>query len=335
MVRYLDPKYDLTFKRVFGEHKHLCLSLVNSMLPFEPEEEAVDIEYISSELIPPFLALKHSIVDVRCVDSRGRQFLVEMQMNWDALYKQRVLFNASKAYVMQLHKSEDVKLLHPVYSINFINKIFERTSEMNDEYYHHYKIVNILHTEKQIKGLEFVFVELPKYNPKNRAEKKLRDLWLRFLTEINEGTKETPSELLACPETREALHYMEVGAYSIEQMDAYDRYRVAEMVAAGIIDRDLKESREKGHREGKEEGRREGKEEGKEEGIREGKEEGHREGKEEGIREGKEEGIREGKEESRLEIARNLLAVGLPADTVIQTTGLTPKQIEELNKVES
>ena len=27
MVRYLDPKNDLTFKRVFGEHKHLCISL--------------------------------------------------------------------------------------------------------------------------------------------------------------------------------------------------------------------------------------------------------------------------------------------------------------------
>ena len=33
MPRYLDPKNDLTFKRVFGEHKHLCISLINSMLP--------------------------------------------------------------------------------------------------------------------------------------------------------------------------------------------------------------------------------------------------------------------------------------------------------------
>ena len=279
MIRYLDPKYDFTFKRVFGEHKHLCLSLINNLLPFEPGEEAVDIEYVSSELIPPFPALKHSIVDVRCVDCRGRQFLVEMQMNWDEMYKQRVLFNASKAYIMQLYKSEEVKLLHPVYSLNFINKIFERTSEMNDEYYHHYKIVNILHTEKQIEGLEFVFIELPKFKPKNRAEKKLHDLWLRFLTEINERTQETPSELLECPETREALHYMEVAAYSIEQMYVYAQYKIDAMVATGIA--------EKGRREGEEEGAL----------------------------------------KSRLEIARNLLAIGLSVDVVTQTTGLTPEQI--------
>jgi len=30
MAHYLDPKNDLTFKRVFGEHKHLCMSLINS-----------------------------------------------------------------------------------------------------------------------------------------------------------------------------------------------------------------------------------------------------------------------------------------------------------------
>ena len=48
---------------------------------------------------------KDSIVDVRCVDGRGRQFLVEMQMMWTPEYKQRVLFNASKAYVSQLDKS--------------------------------------------------------------------------------------------------------------------------------------------------------------------------------------------------------------------------------------
>ena len=33
MANYLDPKNDLTFKRVFGEHKHLCKSLLNNMLP--------------------------------------------------------------------------------------------------------------------------------------------------------------------------------------------------------------------------------------------------------------------------------------------------------------
>ena len=50
MARYLDPKNDLTFKRVFGEHKHLRISLINSMLPLA--YPVVTIEYQTGELIP-------------------------------------------------------------------------------------------------------------------------------------------------------------------------------------------------------------------------------------------------------------------------------------------
>ena len=32
-MKYLDPKADLTFKRVFGEHPDLVMSLLNALLP--------------------------------------------------------------------------------------------------------------------------------------------------------------------------------------------------------------------------------------------------------------------------------------------------------------
>jgi hypothetical protein len=77
MANYLDPKNDLTFKRVFGQHKHLCISLINSMLQFE--HPIVSIEYDTGELIPELAnVLRNTIVDVRCTDSEGRQFIVEM-----------------------------------------------------------------------------------------------------------------------------------------------------------------------------------------------------------------------------------------------------------------
>ena len=79
MAIYLDPKNDLTFKRVFGEHKHLCMSLINNMLPLE--KPIVSIEYQTAELVPRLTEiLRHTIVDVRCTDENGRQFIVEMQL---------------------------------------------------------------------------------------------------------------------------------------------------------------------------------------------------------------------------------------------------------------
>ena len=104
MPHYLDPKNDLTFKRVFGEHKHLCMSLINSLLPLD--NPVVSLEYQSGEIPPPLaFVMRNTIVDVRCTDSAGRQFIVEMQMHWTDGFKRLVLFNASKAYVMQLGKA--------------------------------------------------------------------------------------------------------------------------------------------------------------------------------------------------------------------------------------
>ena len=45
--RYLDPKADLTFKRVFGEHPDLVISLLNALLPFKTKEEIESVEYLS------------------------------------------------------------------------------------------------------------------------------------------------------------------------------------------------------------------------------------------------------------------------------------------------
>ena len=51
-MRYLNPKADLTFKRVFGEHPDLVMSFLNALLPLQREEYITDIEYLPSEMVP-------------------------------------------------------------------------------------------------------------------------------------------------------------------------------------------------------------------------------------------------------------------------------------------
>ena len=55
-------------------------------------------------------------------------------------------------------------------------------------------------------------------------------------------------------------------------------------------------------------------------------EKGRAEGREQGRAEGREQGRAEGK----LEIAKNLLAMGIPMDKVVQASGLTEEQISDL-----
>jgi len=230
--KYLDPKTDLTFKKVFGEHKNLMISFLNALLPLDKGKQVESIEYLPPEMVPDNPDKKNSIVDVRCEETGGRKFIVEMQLNWTTAFKERVLFNAAKAYVRQIDRSEKYKLLQPVYSLNLVNKVFEPDTE---NCYHHYSMVHNLDTKKQIDGLHLVFVELPKFKQQSFAEKKMAVLWLKFLTEIDEKTRAAPQELLDNPEVAQALEIMEVAAYSDAELAAYDGYWDAVRIEATIM----------------------------------------------------------------------------------------------------
>lgn len=219
-MRYLDPKNDLTFKKVFGEHPHLLKSFLNAMLPLDEGGEIESLEYLPAELVPQIPLMKNTIVDVRCRDIKGRQFIVEMQMAWTDTFIQRVLFNASKAYVKQLEKGQNYIHLQPVYALSLIDDTFEPGLE----FYHHYKIVNTQNPDWQIEGLEFVFIELPKFKPDNLSQQKLQVLWLRFLTEIDENSTEIAAELMNQSEIRDAIDCLQESAFTKGELELYERY---------------------------------------------------------------------------------------------------------------
>jgi hypothetical protein len=55
-----------------------------------------------------------------------------------------------------------------------------------------------------MEGLEFVFIELPKFKTKKFTYKKLQVLWLRFLSEISNLQESISPDFLDVPELREA-----------------------------------------------------------------------------------------------------------------------------------
>lgn len=106
MSRYLDPKADVVFKKIFGERPHLLKSFLNALLPL-PEDGLIEtLTYLPSEQVPVIPTFKSTIVDVKCKDMKGRVFIVEMQIQWSKSFMQRLLFGASTAYVRQLEKGE-------------------------------------------------------------------------------------------------------------------------------------------------------------------------------------------------------------------------------------
>ena len=72
------------------------------------------------------------------------------------------------------------------------------------------------------------------------------------------------------------------------------------------------------------------KREGKEEGLAEGREKGLAEGMKKGLVKGLAEGLEKGMNKRSLEIARKMLANGMDAATVMEITGLSESQLQQL-----
>lgn len=223
MPKYLDPKADLTFKKVFGEHPNLVLSLLNALLPLPEGMEIKSVSYLSPENIPENPGKKYSIVDVFCVDNYNRHFIVEMQSIWNTEFFQRTLFNAASMYTKQLNKGKAFGELNDVYALCLVN---DETAfpEYGTEYIQEYYLTNKKHTNERHTDLSMVFIVLPNFKPQNRAVKKMHNLWLKFLTEIDEQTDDADPELLANKETSEALEIVRRSAFTESELLAYDLY---------------------------------------------------------------------------------------------------------------
>ena len=168
------------------------------------------------------------------------QIPADLEKNWNSSQCWRVHF-----WVLQMALIDDT---------------FVKDSQ---EWYHHYGVVNVANTERRIEGLEFVFVELPKFRPKTLPEKKLQVLWLRFLTEVGENTKEIPADLLGDKDVTEAIEYLRESAFTEEEMTAYDKYWDGISVERTLLHDALTEGEAKGEARGRAEGRAEGERLGK------------------------------------------------------------------------
>ncbi|MBV2145385.1 MAG: Rpn family recombination-promoting nuclease/putative transposase, partial [Wolbachia endosymbiont of Pissodes strobi] len=63
--KFLDPKNDVSFKRIFGteKNKDILIHFLNDILGFTGKNEINDIEFLSTIQDPDIAAKKQSIVD--------------------------------------------------------------------------------------------------------------------------------------------------------------------------------------------------------------------------------------------------------------------------------
>jgi predicted transposase/invertase (TIGR01784 family) len=248
--KFLDPKADVVFKKIFGHHPDLIKSFLNNLLPLPDGHLIESVKYLMPEQSPRIPSMKNTIVDVKCTDETGRIFIVEMQMTWSKTFLQRFLFETSKAYVQQLERGKAYEELCPVYGLALVNQTFEETT---DDWFHHYKLTNVKDIDKTLEGMQMIFLELPKFNPKTLEHRKVGVLWMRFLRETGTGLEAIPEEFKASPEVVKAMELAQESAYTPTELMAYDEYLDAIRVQQTVRTDSFKEGQEEERKKNEEE----------------------------------------------------------------------------------
>ena len=242
-MKYLDPKADLTFKKIFGNHPKRLISLLNALLPLSEEEQIHEIKYLPTELVPENNSYRYAITNILCTDAKSNKFCVVIRIEWSDAFQLRVQFLASELYVNPAIKQVKYFAQYPTYSLNLISDTFKYNTP---DFIHNYHVVYDKDTHKVIEDLHFTFIELPKFTPHSIADKRMMILWLRFLTEINSDTKEIPADLLNDPEIGKAVEELEISGFSDAELWAYDKFWDSVSVERTLLDDRYQKGKEEG-----------------------------------------------------------------------------------------
>ncbi|MBD9293826.1 MAG: Rpn family recombination-promoting nuclease/putative transposase, partial [Bacteroidales bacterium] len=172
---------------------------------------------------------------------------------------------------------------------------------------HRYRLMEATSKKLMTDKLEFVFVEVEKFDKSEDELETDLDKWLYLLKNM--------SNLLERPERlRDRIFTKLFDVAELAQLDDEDRIKY---IKAMNTERDTYNQIEYAR------------ETGREEGLEEGHKKGHKEGKEEGLKEGRAEGAKQ----TSFDIAKRMLEKGIDIETISELTGLTEKEISELNRI--
>ena len=230
-MKFVDVKNDIAFRKIFGNENKtkIIISFLNAVLKLEGDRRIKEVRIINPYQLPRVAGEKASIIDIRAKDERGRQFVIEMQVaNVDG-FEKRVQYYTSRDYSMQIDRGEQYPLLKPTYFIGILDfNFFESPG-----YLCQHIIVNGKTYEHKLKDIQFIFIELEKFNLQEEDLTTLVEKWIYFIKnaeELNVIPENVDDEGL-----RAAYQDADKHSWKKEELIAYDNSSIAEQDARGKI----------------------------------------------------------------------------------------------------
>ena len=233
---------------------------------------------------------KETIVDVKCITQNGTVVIIEIQLQGNSRFPERILYYWASNYSKLLKQGEKYDALTPVISINLLNFNLDD----NDSIHSCYMIYDSINKRLLTDHLQIHILELKKFKY-NSLEPDL-NCWLKFFTMKEKDDKEViMSDLVKeKPIMEEVQKRYNNFIKDRLMMNEYDR-REAYLYGNQIM---LEEER--------------------------------RLGIEEGIKQGIEQGIEQGEKNKAISMAKNMKARDMDINLISELTGLSIEEIKKL-----
>ncbi len=179
-MKFVDIKNDIAFRKIFGNEnkKEILISFLNAVLELPKGKKIKRVEIKNPYQLPEIKDLKSSILDVRATDERDISYIVEMQVEEPDGFDLRVQYYTAKQFSSQIVKGDDYPKLNQVIFIGILDfKFFDD----DDDYITRHRTVNVKTQKSSLKGMEYNFVELPKFTKELKNCKSLVDKWIYFI----------------------------------------------------------------------------------------------------------------------------------------------------------
>ena len=302
--KYLDPKNDVAFKRIFGteKHKDILIRFINDILGFTGPSAIKDVTFLSPVQDPDIASKKQSIVDVLCKDENGVQYIIEMQVCYAQGFEKRAQYYAAKAYCRQADRGGLYANLKEVIFIAISNIVlFPNKTEYKSDHI----IMDRATHEHDLQDFSFTFIELPKFTKRpGDVLDNIVEKWCYFFKYADRVKEEDLQKIIASDQVMKmAYGALDQFGWSEPELIAYEQETKRIWDNQAILNA----------------------------AVEKGRAQGMEKGKAEGMTEGLAQGVQQGIQQGKAEIAKSLLAEGFDAKLVSRMTGLSEDEVRKLH----
>lgn len=308
-MRFIDPKIDYAFKKIFGsaESHDILISFLNALI-YGGRNVIQEVEIIDPYLAPKLRGMKDTYVDVKATikdeADRVSSVIIEMQVLNVEGFEKRILYNAAKAYSMQLEVEKSYSELEPVIALTITDFIMFPDI---DHFISQFILKEKTYLTDYISyDIELIFVELPKFHKELEELETITDKWIYFITSTR-NLHSVPPQMATVAEINKALQIAEQANMTPAELDEIERRVFFISDQKNAITKAVNQ------------------------GLQKGLQEGLQEGLKQGLQQGLQEGILQGELNAKLTIARQLLPI-LDDQSISNSTGLSLAQISQLRQ---